>query len=378
MCNSPRNILLALALVPVASACDLDADLPLDHGDCDDDDDDNSVDNDDDDDDDDGPVAAEPLECDDPTLALLADGLGLDPTVCAAMLAGSDAATPHPSPELEPQAGAGDHTETRGIATAVVTLDEAALGSPLLQCGEHELGFTACFDEQSALAEGDYILVVNALHGTLADANPDREYVYAFPFDADGIAETGWPYDPDFPDDWYQSTDRIYELYHLPERGWFPWVYDATEGYPVKFEGSQARFIAADDTLSLLVPRSELAAEDPSFRVTSICHEGDWGYDGGAWTGDIEPGPDLALKTGWTHTCTLDCWDTTKHAWVVKTTVGRNKDHSAVCKPAEVTCNAGRSAACTNAADALDDTVQYSMCTSNAYSACTQTCAYED
>jgi hypothetical protein len=82
--------------------------------------------------------------------------------------------------------------------------------------------------------------------------------------------------------------------------------------------------------------------------------------------------------TGWSHSCTLLCDNASTGLPEEIQRTGKNTDYVAVCKAIETTCNAGRSAACTNTADWTNaNEPLYSGCTAVSFGACTEGCAIE-
>jgi hypothetical protein len=83
-----------------------------------------------------------------------------------------------------------------------------------------------------------------------------------------------------------------------------------------------------------------------------------------------------SFDTGWSHNCTMICTNVSTGQQEDIQRVGKNADHSAVCKETRVTCSAGRSAACVNAANAVNaNEPLYNNCTSTSFGQCTEGCA---
>jgi hypothetical protein len=83
--------------------------------------------------------------------------------------------------------------------------------------------------------------------------------------------------------------------------------------------------------------------------------------------------------TGYSHSCTLVCLNNSSGSEERITRVGKNADYSAVCKETKVTCDAGRSAACTNSADWTSaNEPLYSNCSAVDFGTCTPGCALDN
>lgn len=64
-------------------------------------------------------------------------------------------------------------------------------------------------------------------------------------------------------------------------------VTDALNGQTLPV-ASNARILISENVIGLVVPRAELGP-DPSYRVTSFRHAGDFGLQGGEWNADVVP-----------------------------------------------------------------------------------------
>jgi hypothetical protein len=81
---------------------------------------------------------------------------------------------------------------------------------------------------------------------------------------------------------------------------------------------------------------------------------------------------------GWTHSCTLTCLNRQTGASEKIERLGRNAAGDPVCKPAKVTCDAGRSAACVSAAQWVNTHEPlYKNCEAVAFGECTPSCSIE-
>lgn len=139
------------------------------------------------------------------------------------------------------------------------------------------------------LPEGDYYLFHMVVKGFLPvpiSLDPTVLYQYAFVMDQDGDTNNNFmTSDLDF----FNDTDRWYEITYADGVGWQLFVWDATNGGDPTEIQSAARVIFVSNAIVLVVPKSEFAV-DPAYRVTSFCHDGDFGVPPPhSWTGDLHP-----------------------------------------------------------------------------------------
>jgi hypothetical protein len=209
-------------------------------------------------------------------------------TLCSAITTEVDGEpTVHSSTSVASQPGAGDHTETFARLAKRVALDADAAASPILACGDHEGGTTFCLTD-APTAQGDHVVIANVLRAPLSLASAADHLTYGFVLDADNDASNNFVPHPAYPNDWYQGTDRWFEICHTPGVGWQMFATDASSS-PIQPLASSARVVVQDNVIALIVPSSELAAQAPGYRVTSFRHQGDWGLEGLPWSGDVEP-----------------------------------------------------------------------------------------
>jgi hypothetical protein len=236
--------------------------------------------------------------CEDPKTEALAylggDLLDEESALCANISTEVDSSpTVHSSNEVDPQPGAGDHTEVYGRLAAAITLaDEDLTRAVTFSCGEHTRGYTVCADPTASPVAGDYAVLSTVLHAPPPIDGNDY-LTYGFVFDVDGYFGNNFVPSPSFPNDWYQMTDRWYELSYDPGVGLSA---NATQAQPSAedFPGSRARMILIDNVVTLLVPVAELDDALPAFRLTAFRHTGEFGFDGN-WSGDVEPPVSVGL-----------------------------------------------------------------------------------
>ncbi len=165
-------------------------------------------------------------------------------------------------------------------ANAAVRLDAA------FACGESAGGLTLC-GSQSPIAEGDWVLISATALDDLVLDDPVSSYQFAFVFDADGDTTNNYEASSEYPGDFFADTDKWYEALYEPGSGWSLKVRDVRQG--LAEVPSEARFMLWGSEVALLLPRVELDGAAPKFRVTAFRHEGDYGLDGGPWSGSYFP-----------------------------------------------------------------------------------------
>ena len=224
--------------------------------------------------------------CDDaPMVASLSEQLFGDAAALCSTIRDDVSSDPtvHSADEVAAAPGAADHTETRLVAAASGAATTEA-GS-LLACGPHALGETVCPVGAEPL-DGDLLVVANVLNAPLP--NESESYLhYGFAFDANGDPTDDYTPSPSYPNDWYQGTDRAYELHFLPGWGFDMGARLADNSFQTPL-ATNARIVIADDVLALVMSADEVDVEAGGFRVTAMSENGDWGFSS-PWTGDVEP-----------------------------------------------------------------------------------------
>lgn len=115
-------------------------------------------------------------------------------------------------------------------------------------------------------------------------AEPDDGLViYSLVLDSDGSPANNFEAQAPFSKDFYQGTDRWYELVYTTELGWYLTV-DRGE------TPSDARVSIWGDHVIFFVPLSELATDAPRFRTTAFASS-DASYAAETSGGDVAPGP---------------------------------------------------------------------------------------
>jgi hypothetical protein len=174
-------------------------------------------------------------------------------------------------------------------------------------CGAGPNGFTVCPAPANDLTEPNnvgYTFLVSLVDADIPLAHPTNFYTYSFVFDTDGDTFNDWVPDPAFPGDFFQGTDRWYEVAYEPGEGWELTVSQVTDGAArtvTRGLPTAANAMIVGNTVSLVVPDSEIDATAKGLagigvRYTAFRHTGDFGlnppYD---YSADVEPPVDEGL-----------------------------------------------------------------------------------
>lgn len=117
---------------------------------------------------------------------------------------------------------------------------------------------------------------------------PEYYYQYGFVLDLDGEPGNNYEASPNYPADFFDGTDRWYQLSGSPGGAWTLGATDVVDGAPMS-RPSGAHVVVSGANLLLLLPESEFgAASAPGIRFTTFEHAGDWGATE-PWTGDLYP-----------------------------------------------------------------------------------------
>ena len=192
----------------------------------------------------------------------------------------------HSSEDISSVERALDHTSTFARGGIRITLTQAELDNLAYHypCGQHGTGQTLC-DSQDALSPGDYIVAYNVLHSDVV-TDDGEYYTYGFPFDGDGDLTNNYV-SMDFPNDFYQTSDRWWAASKLSEGDFMLESVDARDGY-FDWMQTDARMLVTGNLVMLVVPASEFEVDLPTHRATCFNHLGDWGYND-PWYGDVQP-----------------------------------------------------------------------------------------
>ena len=132
------------------------------------------------------------------------------------------------------------------------------------------------------------LVFINVMHADIPQDDQINIYTYAFVFDRDGNAGNNYQPSANFPNDFYKDTDYWIELSYVPGSGWGLSATDASNNSFIPY-ASDAKIVVVNNTLFLVIPRSEFFAENIGYRMTTFRHTGDWGMSDDNWDGDVQP-----------------------------------------------------------------------------------------
>lgn len=207
--------------------------------------------------------------------------------LCSLFIAGIPVAIEHSAENIPPPDANARWAWTKLRAHAKLALDPAAVEA--LGCGPSDIGDVLCAPQPIDPNETEFFVVTHILDDTIPIDGAELYGQYGFVFDQNGLSTDDYVADPAYPNDFYQGTDRWYQLQHYPNEGAFFGVLSATNGAIQPFP-SAAKVIVKGATLIAVIPASEMEADCPTLRVTAFTHRGDYGTQApNFWAGDTEP-----------------------------------------------------------------------------------------
>jgi hypothetical protein len=144
--------------------------------------------------------------------------------------------------------------------------------------GAGPVGFTVTPDISAPDPESDLLILSMILQEDVPLSDPTYLYQYGFVFDQDGNQSNNFVPLPRFSNDFFQNTDKWYEVLYTPQSGWRLKVTDARNGGFVQV-ASAARAVINGNSITLAVPVSEFGVARPSFRLSAFRHTGDFGLN---------------------------------------------------------------------------------------------------
>lgn len=161
-------------------------------------------------------------------------------------------------------------------------------------CGQGANGYTVCAVMPAAQDTGDYLYIPMLLDGDVVLDDPTNFFTYAFVFDSDGDFDNNWEALPQFPNDFFQGTDRWYEVAYNPQTTAWQLIVRVADNTTITEVSSAAHAVIVGSTIVLAVPMSEFSTTDLHYRLTAFRHPGDFGQ-GGDWSADLDPDIDELL-----------------------------------------------------------------------------------
>jgi len=173
--------------------------------------------------------------------------------------------------------------------------DAVSKGDVVFPCGSGVEAFTVCPIGPSPLVEGDYGIFAMVVQEDVPLDDPTNFFTYAFVFDSDDSTANDWVAVPAFQNDYYQGTDKWYELAYSPTVGWQLKATIVTDvvNHQTAAVQTSARGIILGRAVLLLVPMDEFPSDSPDFRLNTFRHTGDFGQNPpNNWSADLHPGLD--------------------------------------------------------------------------------------
>ena len=161
-------------------------------------------------------------------------------------------------------------------------------------CGDNGDALVLCVQD-APLPAGDYLVLGMAMESDLVLDDPNNAYQYGFVFDADGNTSNNYTPSPSFPEDFFQDTDRWYQVVFDNVGGrWSLDVVDWAGSSTIPDTTSAARVVLAGNAMIAIIPADEIGGEAdvncPPYRLTAFVHNGDFALDPPHfWGGDVEP-----------------------------------------------------------------------------------------
>jgi hypothetical protein len=163
-----------------------------------------------------------------------------------------------------------------GNGSGVLRMDQNAVDSwfnnSIFPCGEltEEGWLTVCTDGYGPVPPGDVFLVYMVLDGEIPLEDPDNFYTYGAVFDADGNTANNFQAQSPYNWDYFQGTDRWYELDWDPNLG--VWTLYVNEQWNPMV--SNARSVIMENVVLFFIPADEFSVERPEYRLSAFVHDG--------------------------------------------------------------------------------------------------------
>ncbi len=153
---------------------------------------------------------------------------------------------------------------------------------------------TVCPPGVGDVPEGDLIVIAAQYSDTLPTAGDENHYTYAAVFESNDDPSDDWQYQGPYDWDFFIGTDRWYQINWDPDSQ--QWSMTVTNGQKPGGE-TAARAVLAGDTIFWMIPASEFASPNPTYRVTSFIHDGTYAPEasGGDVSGDDPTEPLLPI-----------------------------------------------------------------------------------
>lgn len=159
---------------------------------------------------------------------------------------------------------------------------EALFGNTAYPCDELGGGVrTVCTATPGVFPEGAMWVGSMILGADVPDADPDHSLIYSLVFDSDGDPANDWVIVPPYVWDYFQGTDRWYQLIwnHLTRT----WSVTATQVDASQAQASvpsAVRVVIVGDAVTFFIPITELPSATPAYRFSGFIHDGEFSRSG--------------------------------------------------------------------------------------------------
>jgi hypothetical protein len=188
-----------------------------------------------------------------------------------------------------------------GIFDMTQQASQTAFGNTVFPCDTLVDGTrTVCPAGAGPVPPGELVMLAMVLDGEVPMEDPDHFYIYAAVFDADGDPANNFQFIEPYNWDYFQGTDRWYQLDWDPQVGqWQVLVSSVVDQVPQDV-ASNARVVIDGRVIVFFIPADEFGIARPGYRLTAFGHDGTFAPEvsGGDVTGADPTEPLLELPEG--------------------------------------------------------------------------------
>lgn len=163
---------------------------------------------------------------------------------------------------------------------------DEAFNTTVFDCDAVVDGVRTVCASGAPIEPGPLLVATVNLAAPAPDEPTEGLLIYALVLDSDDDPANDFEPVAPFTDDFFQGTDRWYQLVYTPDTDWYLSIQNADRSVPT----STARVAIWDDTLVFFVPMRELGTDAPRYRVTAYAST-DATFEPGTSGGDVLPGP---------------------------------------------------------------------------------------
>jgi hypothetical protein len=185
-------------------------------------------------------------------------------------------------------------------AGVTITFNES-----IFECGEAAGGRRVVCADGGVLPmpAGEVAVLGMVLADEIPQTGGDHSLVYSAVLDSDADPANDWVFVPPFDMDYFQGTDRWYQvLYDHIADSWRLVVTQLSPdgGIGTASEASTVRAVVEGDTVVFFISMEEFPAAEPGYRLTAFGHDGLFSESdrGGDVSGRLPNEPPLPLERG--------------------------------------------------------------------------------